>query len=223
MRLWDADTGQPIGDPLTGHTGPVASVAFSPDGHRLATASADDTVRLWDADTGQPLGDPLTGHTGAVMQCGVQPRRAPARLRAATTRTVRLWPADASPDMLCAKLTTNMSHQQWRDWVSPDIDYIKACPGPSHPTGRRPLTAHGEFRSESKISDCKLPRLPPPRMCGPGCGVAASRGFPIRTRGPGPPEGHGTWGGLSGKERTALKREASRRQRHQVRAAPQGR
>ena len=32
---------------------------------------------------------------------------------------------------------------------------------------------------------------------------------PIRTTGPGPPEGHGTWGGLSGKERTALKREAS--------------
>ena len=40
--------------------------------------------------------------------------------------------------------------------------------------------------------------------------MAASRGFPIRTRGPGPPEGHGTWGGLSGKERTALKRETSR-------------
>jgi hypothetical protein len=30
---------------------------------------------------------------------------------------------------MCAKLTTNMSHQQWRDWVSPDIDYIEACPG----------------------------------------------------------------------------------------------
>ena len=29
---------------------------------------------------------------------------------------------------MCAKLTTNMSHQQWRDWVSPDIDYIKVCP-----------------------------------------------------------------------------------------------
>jgi hypothetical protein len=25
-------------------------------------------------------------------------------------------------------LATNMSHKQWRDWVSPDIDYIKACP-----------------------------------------------------------------------------------------------
>ena len=44
---------------------------------------------------------------------------------------MRLWPADASPDMLCAKLTANMSHQQWRDWVSPDIDYItpaRTCP-----------------------------------------------------------------------------------------------
>jgi len=31
--------------------------------------------------------------------------------------------------MLCDKLTTNMSHQQWRDWVSPDIDYVTLCPG----------------------------------------------------------------------------------------------
>ena len=34
--------------------------------------------------------------------------------------------------------------------------------------------------------------------------------FAIRTRDPVPPEGHGTWGGLSGKERTALKRQTSR-------------
>lgn len=50
------------------------------------------------------------------------------RWLASAGATVRIWAAIATPPMLCDKLTTNMSHKQWRDWVSPDIDYIKACP-----------------------------------------------------------------------------------------------
>jgi hypothetical protein len=30
--------------------------------------------------------------------------------------------------MLCDKLTANMSHQQWRDRVSPDVAYTAVCP-----------------------------------------------------------------------------------------------
>ena len=38
---------------LKGHTGKVASVAFSPDGSTLMTGSWDQTVRLWDVATGK--------------------------------------------------------------------------------------------------------------------------------------------------------------------------
>jgi len=35
----------------------------------------------------------------------------------------------AWPELLCDKLTANMSREQWHDWVSPDIPYITVCPG----------------------------------------------------------------------------------------------
>jgi WD40 repeat protein/tRNA A-37 threonylcarbamoyl transferase component Bud32 len=50
---------------LSGHTASVRSVAFSPDGIRLATGSADRTVRVWDARTGRLL-QLFEGHVDRV-------------------------------------------------------------------------------------------------------------------------------------------------------------
>jgi tetratricopeptide (TPR) repeat protein len=52
VRVWDFTTGQAVLT-LPGHTGVVTALAFSPDGQRLASASADGSVRVWDAATGQ--------------------------------------------------------------------------------------------------------------------------------------------------------------------------
>ncbi|KAH7902952.1 hypothetical protein BJ138DRAFT_1021338, partial [Hygrophoropsis aurantiaca] len=37
IRIWDAHTGSPVIEPLTGHTGWMASVAFSPDGKQVVS------------------------------------------------------------------------------------------------------------------------------------------------------------------------------------------
>ena len=51
IGLWTVATGREKAF-LKGHTGPVNSVAFSPDGRILASGSFDNTIRIWDVATG---------------------------------------------------------------------------------------------------------------------------------------------------------------------------
>src|SRR6267154_1435672 len=59
IRIWDAESGVVVGEPLTGHNKRVNSVAYSPDGRHIISGSYDDTIRIWDAKTGTAVGEPL--------------------------------------------------------------------------------------------------------------------------------------------------------------------
>ena len=74
---------------LTGHTGFVNSVAFSPEGRTLASGSSDNTVRLWDGVTGKHKRT-LKGHAGSVNSITFSPDGR-TLASGSSDSTVRLW------------------------------------------------------------------------------------------------------------------------------------
>lgn len=54
VRVWDAETGK-LKWTLTGHTGHVDKISFSPDGKRIATTGYDNTIKIWSTTTGKLL------------------------------------------------------------------------------------------------------------------------------------------------------------------------
>lgn len=91
IYLLALDTGK-IETVLKGHKEPVVSLAWSPDGSRVASASLDATARIYDVGSGQTE-HTLEGHRGSVKAVAFSPdgRRI---VTGSEDRTARVWSAD---------------------------------------------------------------------------------------------------------------------------------
>ena len=113
VKVWDARSYRAV-HTLRGHTEGVLSVAFSRDG-RLATASADKTVKLWDA--GPATARTLTQFDGGIRRVAFSPDGG----RLATSdrsQTVQVW--DTTTGRTVSSRLVGHDGQVWGVAFSPD-------------------------------------------------------------------------------------------------------
>jgi WD40 repeat protein/serine/threonine protein kinase len=96
IKVWDAASGQELRT-LKGHTSGVSSVAFSPDGSRLASTGGDETVRVWDVASGQELR--TLSHPDRLSSVAFSPDG--SRLASASwDRTIKVWDTASGQKLL---------------------------------------------------------------------------------------------------------------------------
>ncbi len=78
-------------------SGPIRSVAFSPDGSTVLTGDSDGTVRLWDAGSGGEIGC-LEGHGGLVRSVAFSPDGSTV-LTGGDDGMARLWDVDLGAEI----------------------------------------------------------------------------------------------------------------------------
>jgi WD40 repeat protein len=138
VHLWNANTRRKSGVPGTEPVRPALTLSFSAaqlwslavssDGARVAVSS-DEGVRLWNIRSGRSIGSlPLPARERPVFELAFNQEGSLVGL--AGTGSVLLWPGPTMwADLLCSKLTRNISAKQWQEWVSPEIDYQAQCAG----------------------------------------------------------------------------------------------
>jgi WD40 repeat protein len=104
---------------MSGHSGWIVSVAFSPDGQYALSGSWDNTLKLWDISSGKEIRT-LSGHSSSVESVAFSPDGKYA-LSGFSNKTFTLWDLSSGKE-----IKTLSGHSGWVVSVafSPDGKYV---------------------------------------------------------------------------------------------------
>lgn len=144
IQQWDAESGEAVGPPMEGSDRQI-DIVYSPDGRHLVSICADSTLRFWDTTTGRQVGEAVDttavgkanyvkfSHDGRRVFIGAAQISLDGKPPFVGGGIWQLPAPTAWMDALCDKLATNPSHEQWKDWISPDVPSRELCPGKPSP------------------------------------------------------------------------------------------
>lgn len=149
IKLWDTMTGD-LQKTLTGHSGSVWAIAFSPDSKRIASGSSDATIKLWDATIGN-LQKTLVGHSGSVLAVAFSPDS--KRIASGSSdKTIKLWDVPKSlkaSRLLGSTIGSSLKFRVWKEIkTSETVDSLKFSKD-----GRRLVTNLGPIKIESVLAN----------------------------------------------------------------------
>jgi WD40 repeat protein/serine/threonine protein kinase len=94
---------------LSGHDGPLRSVAFSPNGQLVLSGSEDNTIRVWDVASGEAL-KTLRGHGSPVRACAFSPDGRSV-ISGGDDQRVRLWNVEGYQEIRVLHATVFAGHE----------------------------------------------------------------------------------------------------------------
>ena len=100
---------------LEGHSDLVIPVSYSPDGTKIISGSADETIKIWDANTGICL-KTLSGHTSTVYSLAYSPDGTKI-ISGSDDATIKIWDANTGS---CLKTLEGHSETVLSVAYSPD-------------------------------------------------------------------------------------------------------
>jgi len=129
VLLWQWSTGEPPKAPkeFVAHEAGVNSLAFSPDGKRVATASADKRVKIWEINQTNEAAL-VFEHNDYVWSAAFSPD-GNTMASGSADNLVQFWVTrtEILAQKACAVVKRNLSEDEWRAFIGADINYEKTC------------------------------------------------------------------------------------------------